>query len=122
MTTLLALDLVRTVCVWCRWVGALLYAQSHGAVHPAVPVMLGIGGWWADMRRLYRVQRSVVLRWIDPDGEEGHLPKDRTRVPLNVEFAIHRFNEFVRAIVHSKWGENLYGCAAAARCSAASCC
>ena len=56
--------------------------------------MLLLGALWPDLRFIYRVQRAVILRWVDPGGEREHLPKDRTRVPLNVEFAIHRMSEF----------------------------
>jgi len=81
------------------WAAALLLAFQRGANQPAVPCLLLVGAMWSDMRMLYRVQRAAFLRWADPDGEARHLSKDRTRVPLNVEFAIHRFYEFMMLMI-----------------------
>ena len=81
------------------WAAALLLAFQQGANQPAVPCLLLVGAMWSDMRMLYRVQRAAFLRWADPDGEARHLSKDRTRVPLNVEFAIHRFYEFMMLMI-----------------------
>ena len=35
----------------------------------------------------------------DPDGELEELPKLRTRVAINVAFAIHRFDEFMMLMI-----------------------
>ena len=77
------------------WAGAAITAYYNDPRHVAVPILLWLGGSWSDLRTFYRVQRSAFLRWADPQFDELALPKDRTRVPINVEFAIHRFNEFI---------------------------
>ena len=80
------------------WLGAWLLFLGD-AMSAGVPILLIVGSFWTDFRLHLRVHRSALLRSCDPDGEVAHLPKDRTRVPINVEFAIHRFNEFMMLMV-----------------------
>lgn len=94
-----ALRLVDDTPALFWWVCAALHAHAVGCDRWTVPMLLWLGASWSDLRIFYRVQRAAMLRWADPRGELGHLPKDRTRVPMNVEFAIHRFNEFMMLMV-----------------------
>ena len=87
------------VLIW--WLLAWLnFNRSLDGVHAyGVPVCLIIGAYWTDIRLNVRVHRMAILRGCDPDGEVRHIPKERTRVPMNVEFAIHRLNEFMMLMV-----------------------
>ena len=80
------------------WVGAWIL-QRNEPLSAWVPILLILGAVWTDLRLQLRVHRSAILRKWDPNGETINATKDRTRVPLNVEFAIHRFNEFMMLIV-----------------------
>ena len=94
-----ALRLVDDMPAILWWIGAALVAEYNGADNVAVPILLIVGAYWSDLRTAYRVQRAAWLRICDPDGELDNLPKLRTRVPINVEFAIHRFNEFMMLMI-----------------------
>ena len=93
-----SLRLVDDTPAMAWWVGAWVL-QSHHPKSFGVPVLLIVGSLWTDVRLHWRVHRAAFLHACDPGGEIKHMTKDRTRVPMNVEFAIHRFNEFMMLMV-----------------------
>ncbi len=103
------------------WIASLLVAlyTPQGGAHPAAAALLLLGGYWTDLRQMWRVWRAVWLKKLDAyldasprasaasaPASRGKkvkhpkaMPKARTRVPINVEFAIHRFNEFMMLMI-----------------------
>lgn len=68
---------------------AIVYFDLSSRPIDDAAVLLMLGSVWERLRLFWRVKRNV---WLS--GQ--HFPRARVRVPINVEFAIHRCATKVR--------------------------
>ena len=55
-------------------------------------LLLGLGAVWPELRSFWRSKRLALI-------PGAWLPRRVTRIPFNVEFCVHRFNEFMMLMV-----------------------